>query len=123
MDALASILEEEFAMAFEVKDEKALRRSLTLLTGSMVAKSEYEKVQNSLSSSIKLLAIEMKEGFRRMDERFEAVDRRFEAEDKRFETIDKRFESIDSRFNRLTGLISLGFLVITVLITVFQFLG
>ena len=109
MDALASILEEEFALAFEVKDEKALRRSLTLLTGGMVAKSEYEKEQNSLSSDIKLLVIEMKEGFRRMDERFEAED--------------KRFESIDSRFNRLTGLISLGFLVITVLITVFQFSG
>ena len=137
LDALASILEEEFALAFEVKDEKALRRSLTLLTGGMVAKSEYEKEQNSLSSDIKLLVIEMKEGFRRMDERFEAVDKRFEAVDKRFEAVDKhfeavdkrfeaedkRFESIDSRFNRLTGLISLGFLVITVLITVFQFLG
>ena len=137
MDALASILEEEFALAFEVKDEKALRRSLTLLTGGMVSKNEYEKEQNSLSSDIKLLAIEMKEGFRRMDERFEAVDKRFEAVDKRFEAVDKhfeaidkrfvaedkRFESIDSRFNRLTGLISLGFLVITVLITVFQFLG
>jgi hypothetical protein len=36
MDALASILEEEFALAFEVKDEKALHRSLTLLTGGMV---------------------------------------------------------------------------------------
>jgi len=36
---------------------------------------------------------------------------------------DKRFESFDSRFNRLTGVISLGFLVITVLITVFQFMS
>jgi len=54
---------------------------------------------------------------------FDQVDKRFEQMDKRFEQVDKRFESIDSRFNRLTGLISLGFLVITVLITVFQFLG
>ena len=103
MDALASILEEEFALAFEVKDEKALRRSLTLLTGGMVAKSEYEKEQNSLSSDIKLLVIEMKEGFRRMDERFEAVDKRFEAVDKHFDnsqSLSIQFPQIFWRFHQ-----------------------
>ena len=40
MDSLTSILEEEFALAFDVKDEKALKRSLTLLTGSMVSKED-----------------------------------------------------------------------------------
>jgi hypothetical protein len=109
MDALASILEEEFALAFEVKDEKALHRSLTLLTGGMVEKSVYERDQNTLSSDVKLLTVEMKEGFKRMDERFLAQD--------------KRFESFELRFNRLTGVISLGFLVLTALITVFQFLS
>ena len=137
MSALTSILEEEFALAFEVKDEKALHRSLTLLTGGMVEKSLYEKDQNTLSSDVKLLTVEMKEGFKRMDERFlaidkrflaqdkhfESVDKRFEAIDKRFEAVDKRFESIDTKFNRLTGVISLGFLVITALITVFQFMN
>ena len=102
MDALASILEEEFALAFEVKDEKALRRSLALLIGGMVAKGEYEKEQNSLSSDVKLLTVEMKEGFKRMDERFEVHDK---------------------RFDRITSLLSLGFVTVTVLITVFQFLG
>ena len=109
MDALASILEEEFALAFEVKDENALHRSLTLLTGGMVEKSVYERDQNTLSSDVKLLTVEMKEGFKRMDERFLAQD--------------KRSESLELRFNRLTGVISLGFLVITALITVFQFMS
>ena len=116
MDSLTSILEEEFALAFTVKDEKALRRSLTLLTGNMVAKEEYHREHDSLSSDIKLIATRMEEGFKRMDARFEAVDLRFEANDKRLDTID-------TRFNRITGLISLGFITITVLITVFQFLG
>ena len=137
MDALTSILEEEFALAFTVKDEKALRRSLTLLTGNMIAKEEYHREHDSLSSDIKLIATRMEEGFKRMDTRFEAMDLRFEANDKRFIAIDKRFEAVDnrfdnvdkrfdaveSRFNRITGLISLGFITITVLITVFQFLG
>lgn len=137
MDALTSILEEEFALAFTVKDEKALRRSLTLLTGNMIAKDEYHREHDSLSSDIKLIATRMEEGFKRMDTRFEAMDLRFEASDKRFvaidkrfiaidkrfETMDKRFDAVDTRFNRITGLISLGFVTITVLITVFQFLS
>ena len=53
----------------------------------------------------------------------ESLDKHIALTRQGFEQVDKRFESIDSRFNRLTGLISLGFLVITVLITVFQFLG
>ena len=102
MDNLTSILEEEFALAFTVKDEKALRRSLTLLTGSMVNKEEYRSESNTVSTDIKLIAARMEEGFKLMDARMGAMD---------------------SRFNRLTGLISLGFLVITVLITLFQFLS
>ncbi|MCD6342635.1 MAG: hypothetical protein J7L76_02505 [Spirochaetaceae bacterium] len=37
VDSLTSILEEEFSLAFNVKDEKALKRSLTILTGNMVS--------------------------------------------------------------------------------------
>lgn len=55
----------------------------------------------TVSSDIKLLATRMEEGFKR---------------------IDSRLEANELRFNRLTGLISLGFIVVTVLITVYQFL-
>jgi len=115
MDTLTSILEEEFALDFDVKDEKALKRSLTLLTGNMVSKEDYQKETNTVSSEIKsflsdvkILAVKMEEGFKVIDTRLAAHD--------------KRFDSMDACFNRLTGLISLGFIVMTVLITVYQFL-
>jgi flagellar capping protein FliD len=67
---------------------------------------EMEKVS---SSDIKLLIVEMREGFKRIDERFESVDKRFESiqlqMDNRFESMDKRFESLqiqmDKRFESM----------------------
>jgi tetrahydromethanopterin S-methyltransferase subunit G len=79
--------------------------------------------------------------FEAVDERFEAVDERFIAMDKRFEAVDKRFEAVDKRFddmnNRFADLIgqmnsrfnmmfifmSGGFTVITVLLTLYRFIG
>jgi len=105
VDSLISILEEEFALALDVEDEKDLKRSLTLLTGNMVSKEDYQRETNTVSSGINalssdmiLLAARMEEGFKRIDDRFAAHD---------------------ARFNRLTGLISLAFIAITALITVF----
>jgi tetrahydromethanopterin S-methyltransferase subunit G len=81
------------------------------------------------------------ERFEAVDERFEAVDERFIAMDKRFEAVDKRFEAVDKRFddmnNRFADLIgqmnsrfnmmfifmSGGFTVITVLLTLYRFIG
>ena len=61
------------------------------------------------------------------DQRFEAVDQRFEAVDKKFESVqqqmDRRFNASDKRFNRQTAMMSIGFLVITTLITIYRFLG
>ncbi len=116
VETLSNLLEEEFALAFPVKDEKALRRTITLLTSNLVQREQHSSEFNSLSTDIRLLATRMEEGFKRFDARFEANDQRFEA-------VDKRFDSMDARFNRITVLISLGFLMLTVLITVFQFLG
>ncbi len=103
---------------------------------------------NTLSRNVELIALRMEEGFKRMDTRFEVMDKRFEAVDKRFEDVNKRFEAIDKRFesvderfesmqqqmnrrfdavdkrfNRLTSFMSVGFVVITTLITVYRFLG
>ena len=63
----------------------------------------------ALNSNVELIALRMEEGFKRMDGRFEAVD--------------KRFEAVDKRFNRQTAMMSIGFLVITTLITIYRFLG
>ncbi len=59
---------------------------------------EREKVD---SSDIKLLIVEMREGFKRMDERFASVEKRFEINDKRmderFAAVERRFEANDKR--------------------------
>ena len=71
--------------------------------------------------------------FEQVDKRFEQVDKRFEQVDKRFEElredmnyrfeqVDKRFESFDRRFNRITVMITTGFAMVTVLITVLKFI-
>ena len=65
----------------------------------------------------------MEQRFEQIDKRFEQIDKRFEQVDKRFEQIDKRFESFESRFNRITTLITVGFVVLGTLITVFKFVG
>ena len=85
-----------------------------------IGESGANQVINEREMEIRERIIRVEES---LDKHIALTKQGFEQMDKRFEQVDKRFESIDSRFNRLTGLISLGFLVITVLITVFQFLG
>jgi len=57
----------------------------------------------------------------------ENMDRRFEAMNTRFEAIDKRFEdqstTMNQRFNQMSAYFTTGFLVLGVLISVYQFLG
>ena len=134
MSELAEIITGEFTDAVEVKNPESLKRGIFLLLSSSVQKEEHKAEHeglkdsvNALSRSVELIAQRMAEGFKRMDERFEVVDKRFEAiqlqMDRRFEAVDKRFEAVDKRFNRQTALMSVGFIVITTLITIYQFLG
>lgn len=69
----------------------------------------------------------MSQGFAAMEKRFEAVDRRFESVqhnmDKRFEAVDKRFEAVDKRFSMLQWMWGGGVLIITLLMSLYQFFG
>ena len=62
-----------------------------------------------------------------MDKRFEAMEKRFEAVDKRFEAVDKRFEYISKQvansFGWTVGIMSVLFLGIGTLITIYHLLG
>ncbi len=102
MDNIIEILEEEFSEAFEVKDRKALKRTISLLIENVMEREYANRQFTEMKSDIKILAETMKEGFRQIDKRFEAVDKRFEQIDKRFEQVDKRFEemyhNMDKRF-------------------------
>ena len=101
MTDISQVLQEELAEAFEVKDEKALKRYVMLLMENVMGRERAERQFVELRSDIKVLAETMQEGFRQMEKRFEQVDRRFEDMyhymDKRFEQVDKRFEDLNKR--------------------------
>jgi hypothetical protein len=60
-----------------------------------------------------------------VDKRFEQVDKRFEQVDKRFDQINKRFEEQDARFERRfrgqTWLIGTGFVLVSLLMSLYTF--
>ncbi len=116
MSEMVDLISSEFEEALDVKNLKSLHRGIFLLLSSTVPREEHLVEHNdlktsimALNSNVELIALRMVEGFKRMDERFEVVD--------------KRFEAVDKRFNRQTAMMSIGFLVITTLITIYRFLG
>ncbi|MBT3272593.1 MAG: hypothetical protein HN368_05530 [Spirochaetales bacterium] len=138
MAAIAELLENELKAAFEVKNEQSLHNYVVILVERMIDRGEYIEDRGSLKSDIRSITDTMREGFKRMDERFAAVVRRFEAVDKRFEDligqmnsrfegVDKRFEDLlgqmNSRFNMMFFFMSAGFTILTVLLTLYRFIG
>ena len=77
------------------------------------------RVEESLKNQVELTA----RGFDLMEKRFDQMDKRFDQVDKRFEQHERRFESIDRKFNRITVMLTSGFAVLAVLISIFQFLA
>jgi len=150
MSSLSQILEDELANSFEVKDKRSLHRYVSILTEKLAREDRNEREHAEfrenflrIENRLDMVITEMKEGFKRMDERFESVNKRFESTDKRFESIDKRFESIDKRFEDMNirfedvnkrfedinkrfsmmfTFMSLGFIMLATLISVYQFL-
>ena len=60
--------------------------------------------------------------FEQVDKRFEQVDKRFEQVDKRFEQVDKRFDDINHRFTGMMWLIGTGFVLLSTLMSLYNFL-
>ena len=149
MADLAQLLEEELEEAVEVKNRKSLHRYITLLTNNLVKEednkmehSEFQQELIKIDGRFNQMITEVREGFRRMDKRFEAMqiltNQRFEAVDQRFEAVDKKFESVqqqmdrrfesmerhfDKRFSMMFSFITIGFVVMATMMSVFQFLG
>jgi septation ring formation regulator EzrA len=144
MESFTEILEDELAHSFEVKDKNALHRSVLLLAEHVVSKekhsAEFQLLHTDLTevkSDVKVMAETMKKGFESMDKRFEAVDkrfgdvnhrfedvnRRFEDVNQRFEDVNQRFEDVNKRFTIMTSFMSIGFITLGVLVTLYQFLG
>ncbi len=122
MESFTEILEEELENSFEVKDRKALHRSVLILAEHVVSKEkhgyEYQALRDDIAevkSDVKVLAETMRQGF-------ESIDKRFVDFNQRFEDMNKRFEDVNQRFNMVISLMSIGFIVTGVLVTVYKFL-
>ena len=129
MESLGQLLEEELSEAVEVKDPKSFHRFILLLSGNLVEKQKHEEDTNAIRGDIKEVITIMRERFEAVDRRFEAVDKRFEDMNNRFEDMNKRFEDMNNRFGdmnkRFSGLqwtMGLGFTILAVMITLFQYI-
>jgi hypothetical protein len=151
VESLADILEHELTGAFDVKDKGSLQRYIAVLAGQLSWKESNERNEREhaeFREAIIRIDTRLEEGFRRMDQRFEAVDQRFEAVDRRFEAFDKRFETmqhsmdkrfddvnlrfgvvnrrfddVNRRFDMMFRFVTVGFVVLATLMSIYQFLG
>jgi predicted transcriptional regulator len=123
-----------------IPDQQSRRQSIQTDSTGWSVNRELDLVSrvSRVETSIEFLAKQMVEGFARMDQRFEdlihqmdkrfeQVDKRFEQVDKRFEDLiynmDKRFEQVDKRFSLVQWTMGIGFTMMVVLMSVYQFLG
>ncbi len=116
MSSLADILEHELEEAFEVKDKRSLHRYISVLTENLIRHDQNQKEHQEFREAIIRIDTRLEEGFKTMNERFISVE-------KRFESVDKRFESVDKRFDMMFRFISLGFVTLAAMMSLYQFLG
>jgi hypothetical protein len=109
MKSIVSILEQELEGAVDIKDKDFLHRYIVLMAENFAQKDEYMTDTGSMRSDIQILAETMKQNFERVDKRFEAVD--------------KRFDDMNKRFTMMFSFVTIGFVVLSTLVTVYQFLG
>lgn len=108
MADFAHILEEELKEAVEVKNRKSLHRYIMLLTENITRKeenrmehTEFQQELIKIDGRFNQLITEVREGFKR---------------------VDQRFESFDKRFSMMFSFITIGFVVLATMMSVFQFL-
>ena len=58
-----------------------------------------------------------------VNQRFEDVNKRFDDVNERFEDVNKRFDDNNKRHTTTQWAVGIGFVVLTALVTVYQFLG
>ncbi len=152
MEGFSQILEEELIDAVEVKNPKSLHRYIMILTQNIVSMNMYQSEQQDRKSEIKELIAFSRESFNKIDQRFKdlqiqldkrfesiqiQMDKRFEKNDerftnmqtqmdKRFEDIqtqmDRRFNAVDKKFTMMFSFMTLGFTLLAVLFTVFNYI-
>ncbi|HRZ25550.1 MAG TPA: hypothetical protein P5346_00800 [Spirochaetota bacterium] len=91
----------------------------TIYDRDMELRERIVRVEEELKNQRELL----KQGFEQMDKRIDQVDKRIDQVDKRIDQLDKRLELFESRFSRITVIITAGFAMMTVLMSVYRFVG
>jgi len=94
---------------------------------TIVTKEDLRMAIDMLNKRFEDLQKYLDKRFESIDRRFETVGRRFEDllnyMDRRFDAVDKRFEDMNRRFDGLVRLLQIMFVVLSLLIAVFGFLG
>ena len=76
-------------------------------------------IEQELKDQRELLATR----FDAMDRRFEEMNERFEDMNKRFEDVNRRFEDMNKRFGSMQWLVGGAFVVLGIMMTVFEFIS
>ncbi len=110
LETIGSFVRRNLPTWLEQIDQSGRRNWELQLTERIVRVEEELKAQREL----------MQQGFAVMDKRFEDLIHQI---DKRFEQVDGRFAQIDRRFSTVQWTIGIGFTVITVLMSLYNFVG
>ncbi|MBT3273366.1 MAG: hypothetical protein HN368_09440 [Spirochaetales bacterium] len=112
MESLTQILEEELENSFELKDKKALHRSVLLLVENMTTREKHESQYGRLDGKLDNLRSDVCVLIERMTSSMEGLQKQ----------MDNRFQATDRKFTLLTVFLSIGFTAILTAITVYNFI-
>ena len=97
-----------------VEEELKSQREL-LLTHVQVSERRFDDVNRRFE--------DVNKRFEDVNERFDDVNKRFDDVNKRFDDVGKRFDDNSRRHTATQWAVGVGFVVLTTLITLYQFLG
>jgi len=124
--AFQALLQQLVAEAVEqyVRANEARAKELSVIERVVRVEEELKALREIESARFEAIEKRFEALRREMQARFEAMDKRFEALQRemqaRFEAMDKRFEALERRLSFLQWFIGIGFVVITVVITLLR---
>lgn len=120
-DRELDLVERMVRVEVELKSQRELMKQ-----GFESMDRRFESMQKQMDERFESMDKRFESMQKQMDERFGAMDMRFSSlqkqMDSRFEAVDKRFESMDKRFSSLQWFMGIGFTMLAVLFTVYNYL-
>lgn len=121
------IVQQQFEQRNKERELDLIERIVRLEEGQKDLKVQMDLRFQQVDKRFEDLLHSQDKRFEQVDKRFEQVDKRFDQIDKRFEQADKRIEdlihSMNRRFQTHEWIMGFGFLLISSLVTIYQFLG